>query len=150
MSQSQRMNAGPGMASGSGSRPEGGGEPSLGQLFGDLARDIQSLFKQEIALAKTETTQSAKRVGMDIAKIVAGAMVLYTGVIFLLLAAVFALRELDLPWSLSALIVGLVVVAIGAFLVLRAKSDLSSASLAPTETIETLKEDRDWAKGQVR
>ena len=133
----------------SGSVPEAG-EPSLGQLFGELARDVQTLFKQELALAKTETTQSAKRALMDIAKIVAGALVLYTGVIFLLAAAVFGLRELDLPWSLSALIVGAVVAVIGLFLVLRAKSDLTSGSLAPTETIESLKQDGEWAKGQVR
>ncbi len=133
----------------SGSAP-GAGEPSLGQLFGDLARDIQTLFKQEIALAKTETTQSAKRAAMDIAKLVAGALVLYTGVVFLLAAAVFGLRELDLPWSLSALIVGAIVAAIGLFLVLRAKSDLTSGSLAPTETIESLKQDGEWAKGQMR
>jgi len=133
----------------SGSAP-GAGEPSLGQLFGDLARDIQTLFKQEIALAKTETTQSAKRAAMDIAKLVAGALVLYTGVVFLLAAAVFGLHELDLPWSLSALIVGVIVAAIGLFLVLRAKSDLTSGSLAPTETIESLKQDGEWAKGQMR
>jgi xanthine/uracil permease len=139
--QSQRMS--------SGSAP-GAGDPSLGQLFGDLARDVQSLFKQELALAKTETTQSAKRAVMDIAKIVVGALVLYTGVIFLLAAAVLGLRELDLPWSLSALIVGAVVAVIGLFLVLRAKSDLSSTSLAPTETIESLKQDGEWAKGQIR
>jgi xanthine/uracil permease len=141
MSQSQRMS--------SGAAP-GSGEPSLGQLFGDLARDVQTLFKQELALAKTETTQSAKRAAMDVAKIVAGALVLYTGVIFLLAAAVFGLRELDLPWSLSALIVGAVVAVIGLFLVLRAKSDLTSGSLAPTETVESLKQDAEWAKGQVR
>lgn len=146
MSQSQSQRAYPGAPKG---EPSGTGEPSLGQLFGDLARDVQSLFKQELTLAKTEATQSAKRAGMDIAKIIAGALVLYTGVIFLLAAAMFGLRELDLPWSLSALIVGLVVVAIGAFLVMRAKADLTSGSLAPTETIESLKEDRDWAKGQV-
>jgi VIT1/CCC1 family predicted Fe2+/Mn2+ transporter len=139
--QSQRMS--------SGSAP-GAAEPSLGQLFGDLAKDVQTLFKQELTLAKTETTQSAKRAAMDVAKIVAGALVLYTGVIFLLGAAVFGLRELDLPWSLSALIVGAVVAVIGLFLVLRAKSDLTSGSLAPTETIESLKQDGEWAKGQVR
>ena len=139
--QSQRMTSG---------SVSGAGEPSLGQLFGDLARDVQTLFKQELALAKTETTQSARRAAMDIAKIVAGALVLYTGVIFLLAAAVFGLRELDLPWSLSALIVGAVVAVIGLFLVFRAKSDLTSGSLAPTETIESLKQDGEWAKGQMR
>jgi VIT1/CCC1 family predicted Fe2+/Mn2+ transporter len=139
--QSQRMS--------SGSAP-GAAEPSLGQLFGDLAKDVQTLFKQELTLAKTETTQSAKRAAMDVAKIVAGALVLYTGVIFLLGAAVFGLRELDLPWSLSALIVGAVVAGIGLFLLLRAKTDLTSGSLAPTETIESLKQDGEWAKGQVR
>ena len=139
--QGQRMTSG---------SAQGGAEPSLGQLFGDLARDVQTLLKQELTLAKTETTQSAKRAAMDIAKIVAGALVLYTGVIFLLAAAVFGLRELDLPWSLSALIVGAIVAVIGLFLVLRAKSDLTSGSLAPTQTIESLKQDGDWAKGQVR
>jgi hypothetical protein len=49
--QSQRMS--------SGSAP-GAGDPSLGQLFGDLARDVQSLFKQELALAKTETIRMKK------------------------------------------------------------------------------------------
>lgn len=137
MSQSQSQRA-------TGSAPSGADEPSLGQLFGDLAGNVQTLFKQELTLAKTEATQSAKRAGMDIAKIVAGALVLYTGVIFLLAAAMFGLRELDLPWSLSALIVGVVVVAVGAFLVLRAKSDLTSGSLAPKETIEVLRKTAIW------
>jgi len=43
----------------------------------------------------------------------------------------------------------LVVVAIGAILVLRARESLKPANLAPRRTIETLKEDQEWAKEQI-
>ncbi len=49
----------------------------------------------------------------------------------------------------SALVVGLVVVAIGAILVLRARESLKPANLAPRRTVETLKEDQEWAKEQI-
>jgi len=132
----------------------GGGantEQPLSELFSDLAANTQRLVKQEIALAKTELSQSAKEIGSAIAKAIAGALVLYTGVIFLLFAVVALLRnKLDLSWWVSALIVGGVVALIGLFLALRAKSQLQSVSLAPTATVETLKDDAAWAKGQMR
>ena len=126
-------------------------EPPLSDLFSDLASNTQRLVKQEITLAKTELSQSAKEIGSAIAKAIAGALVLYTGVIFLLFALIAFLRnKLDLSWWVSALIVGGVVALIGLFLALRAKSQLQSASLMPTATVETLKDDAAWAKGQMQ
>jgi len=128
----------------------GGAEPSLGELFSNLTANTQTLVKQELALAKSELTQSAKDVGMAVAKMIAAALILYTGLIILLFAAVALLHKIAFSWWVSGLIVGGVVILIGLFLVLRAKSQLSAANLKPTATIASLKDDAAFAKGQVQ
>jgi hypothetical protein len=124
-------------------------ERSLGDLFSDLSRETTTLVRQEVQLAKAELTQSATEVARGIGMLVAGGAVAYTGLLFLLLAIVFGLIEAGWDAWLSALIVGLVVVAIGAVLVLRARESLKPANLAPQKTIETVKEDAAWAKEQI-
>jgi xanthine/uracil permease len=124
-------------------------ERSLGDLFSDLSRETTTLVRQEVQLAKAELTQSATEAARGIGMLVAGGAVAYAGLLFLLLAIVFGLIEGGWdPW-LSALVVGLVVVAIGAVLVLRARESLKPANLAPRKTVETLKEDAAWAKEQI-
>ena len=124
-------------------------ERSLGDLFSDLSRETTTLVRQEVQLAKAELTQSATEAARGIGMLVAGGAVAYAGLLFLLLAIVFGLIEAGWDAWLSALVVGLVVVAIGAVLVLRARESLKPANLAPRRTIETLKEDQEWAKEQI-
>jgi hypothetical protein len=124
-------------------------ERSLGDLFSDLSRETTTLVRQEVQLAKAELTQSATEAARGIGMLVAGGAVAYAGLLFLLLAIVFGLIEAGWDAWLSALIVGLVVVAIGAVLVLRARESLKPANLAPQKTVETLKEDAAWAKEQI-
>jgi len=50
---------------------------SLGDLFGDLARDMGTLVSQEVALARTEITDKATRVGKDVAMLAVGGLVAY-------------------------------------------------------------------------
>jgi xanthine/uracil permease len=124
-------------------------ERSLGDLFSDLSRETTTLVRQEVQLAKAELTQSATEAARGIGMLVAGGAVAYAGLLFLLLAIVYGLIEAGWDAWLSALVVGLVVVAIGAVLVLRARESLKPANLAPRRTIETLKEDQEWAKEQI-
>ena len=124
-------------------------ERSLGDLFSDLSRETTTLVRQEVQLAKAELTQSATEAARGIGMLVAGGAVAYAGLFFLLLAIVFGLIEAGWDAWLSALVVGLVVVAIGAVLVLRARESLKPANLAPQKTVETLKEDAAWAKEQI-
>jgi xanthine/uracil permease len=124
-------------------------ERSLGDLFSDLSRETTTLVRKEVQLAKAELTQSATEAARGIGMLVAGGAVAYAGLLFLLLAIVYGLIDAGWdPW-LSALVVGLVVVAIGAILVLRARESLKPANLAPRRTVETLKEDQEWAKEQI-
>lgn len=123
---------------------------SLGELFGDLARETSTLVRQEVQLAKTEMTQKASAVGKDVGFIAAGGFVAYAGLLALIATLIIALGQLGVTWWLAALIVAVVVVAVGYFLIQRGISALKRASMAPEQTIQTLKEDRQWASEQMR
>ncbi len=124
-------------------------ERSLGELFGDLARETSTLVRQEVQLAKTEMTQKATAVGKDIGFLAVGGLVAYAGLLALIATIIIILGTAGLPWWLAALIVTVVVLAIGGILVQRGLSALKQQSIAPEQTLQTLKEDRQWAKEQM-
>jgi len=124
-------------------------EPSIGELFASLARDTSNLVRQEVELAKTEMTQKVTSLGKDAGMIGAGAALAYAGLLALIAAVILGLGEL-IPLWLSALIVGLVVVGIGYALIQRGRTAISRTDLTPRQTIETLKEDKEWAKDQIK
>ena len=122
---------------------------SLGELFGDLARDMGVLVRQEIGLATTELTHKASRAGQEIAMLAVGGLIAYAGFLALVGAVIIALAAAGLAWWLAALIVGAVVAAVGLVLAQRALTSLKGVDLAPRQTMETLKEDTQWAKEQM-
>jgi Flp pilus assembly protein TadB len=121
---------------------------SLGELFSELSQETTTLIRQEVQLAKTEMSQKASQVGKDVGFLGAGGAVAYAGLLAIV-AGVIALLGLVIPLWLSALLVGVVVAVIGYFLVRRGLDALKQEELAPRETIETLKEDKEWAKDQT-
>lgn len=124
-------------------------EPSLGQLFADLSQQMTTLVRQEVALATTETGHKLARVGRDIGFLALGGAVAYAGFLAIVAALVLLLAALVPGW-LAALIVGVVVGAIGYVLVRKGLAALKREDLAPRQTIDTLKEDIAWAKDQTR
>ena len=125
-------------------------ERSLGDLFGDLSRQLSTLIRKEIDLARTEMTNRARSATQDAALIGAGGALAYAGLLVLLGAAVLLLVDAGLePW-LAALLVAVVAIAIGGALVLRGREGLKRTSLTPERTIETLKDDAEWAKEQIK
>jgi len=125
-------------------------ERSIGELFGDLARDTGTLVRQEVALARTEITHTAARAGRDIGVLAIGGAVAYAGFLALVAAAIIGLAAAGLAWWLAALIVGVIIAGIGAVLVQRGLGALRQEHLVPRQTIETLKDDVEWAKEQVQ
>ena len=127
---------------------EGRDDRSLGELFSELSQETTTLVRQEMNLAKTEMSQKASRVGKEVGFLAAGGAVAYAGLLAII-AGVIALVGLVIPLWLSALLVGLVVAGVGYFLVRRGLDALKQEELAPRETIETLKKDKEWAKDQT-
>jgi hypothetical protein len=123
---------------------------SLGQLFGDLSRQLGTLVRQEIELARTEMTTRATAVGRDAAMVGVGAAALYAAFLAAMFAAVLLLIDVGLtPW-LAALLVASVVGVVGGALVARGRAELARANVAPEQTIETLKEDARWAREKIK
>ncbi|MBV9547391.1 MAG: phage holin family protein [Chloroflexi bacterium] len=122
---------------------------SLGELFGDLVRDMGILVRQEVNLASTELTYKASRVGRELALLAVGGLVAYAGLLAIVAAVIIVLAAAGLPWWLAALIVGVIVAAVGAVLVQRGLAALKRVDLAPRQTIQTVKEDTQWAKEQM-
>jgi uncharacterized membrane protein YqjE len=121
---------------------------SLGELFSELSRQTSTLIRQEVALAKVEMKQKGTEVGKDVGMMAAGGALAYAGLLALIATVIIVLAEF-IPWWLSALIVSLVVLAVGGMLIQRGMSALKQTSMAPEQTIETLKEDKEWAKKQL-
>jgi Flp pilus assembly protein TadB len=128
---------------------EGQQEPSLGELISEVTEDFQRLFREEVLLAKTEireeATKSARAAGLLGAAGFAGYMV----VILLTLAAVFGLGAV-IPLGWAALAVGGAWALIGLVLYSTGRSRLRTVSIKPERTIETLKEDAEWARHPTR
>jgi xanthine/uracil permease len=93
-------------------------------------------------------SQKASRVGKDVGMLAAAGAVAYAGFLAIL-AGIILLLARPLPDWLAALIVGVVVVAIGYVLFQRGRAALKETDMAPRQTIDTLKEDAEWAKRQT-
>ena len=122
---------------------------SITELFSDLTRNLTTLVRQEILLAKTEMKSKVSQVGAGGAYIGAGGALLYAGFLVLLGAAVIGLANI-MPLWLSALIVGLIVALIGTGLLLKGKNDLKAQNLKPEKTIRSVRQDIDFTKEQFR
>lgn len=114
-----------------------GGQPSLGELFSDITRDMSTLLRQEVQLAKAEATASARRAGKGAGMFagagVAGHMVL----LFLSIALWWALgTQIGHGWS--ALIVAAVWAVVAAVLASVGRSEMKKIEGLP-ETVDSVK-----------
>jgi hypothetical protein len=121
---------------------------SLGELFAELTRELSTLVRQELTLATTEMTQKGSRVAKHVGSLAAGGAVAYAGFLAILAGIILGLAYY-IPLWLSALVVGLVVAGVGGFLVQSGLTALKHEDLTPRQTVQTLKEDAQWAKQQM-
>jgi uncharacterized membrane protein YqjE len=123
---------------------------SLGELFAELSRETSELVRHEVALAKVELSEKAARVGKDVGLISVGGALAYAGLLTLVAALVIGLAQAGLDWWVAALIVGIVVTIGGYFSTQKGLNALKREQVAPAQTLDTLKENAQWAKGQMR
>ena len=121
----------------------------LGDLFGHLASEMSNLVRQEVALARVEMTQNAKRLGKNVGYLVVGGAVGYAALLALI-AAVIMLLDNWLPSWGAALLVGILIAGISWLMIGKALNALQEGEITPRETVETLKEDAAWVKQQIK
>lgn len=122
---------------------------SITSLLSDLAREVTTLVRQELQLAKAEASEKVSQVESGISSIAAGGAIIFGGFLVLLHAAVFGLSIILGSLWLSSLIIGVVVLIIGYALLKKGQSNLRAKNLAPHKTARSLREDKDMAKEEM-
>ena len=156
MSGSERLDVDPGISvSSSGASAADNGytehdsmsveDKSLGDIVGRLASDFSQLMRAEIALAKAEAKEEVKDASKG-AGMLAGAG--YAGHLLVLFASLALMFLLDvwMPIGWAALIVAVIWGIVGFVLYSSGRKNLQRATPPMNETVETLKEDAQWAK----
>jgi uncharacterized membrane protein YqjE len=123
-------------------------QSSVGELLKDVATDLTALVSQEIALAKAEVTQEAKKAGKVAGAFGGAAGAGYFMLLFGSLTLVFLLAGLFDSYRLGALAVTVLYGLITAVLALKGRASAKKLNPKPEQTIESLKEDAQWAKSR--
>ena len=123
-------------------------ERGIGELVKDLASQTSTLVRQEIKLAQAEVTQKGKVAGKGAGMLAGAAVAALLGLGALTAVLIVVLDGAMALW-LAALIVTVLWLAIAAVLAAAGRKALQSATPPAPQTVETVKEDIQWAKTQT-
>jgi hypothetical protein len=117
---------------------------SLGDLLGEVTRDLSTLMRQEIELAKAELTQSAKQAGKGAGFLSGAGYAALMAIFFLSVALWWGLGHLiDNGWS--AVVVAVIWGIIALVLYLMGRGELKKVKGAP-RTVDSIKQVPDALK----
>ena len=121
---------------------------SMAEVLQDIVGNIQEIVRSEFRLARVEIHEETAKALRSAVPLGIGALLALYALGFILLAVVHALSAVVDPW-LASLIVGVTVLVISMVLVSVGRKRLKQLK-APEKTIETMKENVQWAKHQIR
>lgn len=123
---------------------------STGDLVKQLSEQTSTLVRKEIELARAELTEKGKVAGQG-AGMFGGAAVLGLLALGTLTVVIVALLDKAMDLWVAALVVTLVYGAIAAVMAMTGKDRVRQGMPpAPEQTVETVKEDVQWAKSQAK
>jgi uncharacterized membrane protein YqjE len=118
---------------------------SFGELLGQLASNSAALVRDEIQLAKQEMSEKASLLRSGMLVVAVGSLIGLVAILALTAAAIIGLANYVGP-GYAALIIGGTLVIIGGITASVGLGQIRRVSLTPTQTIETLEEDKEWLK----
>jgi len=124
---------------------EGSDDLSLGQLVTEVTGDLQKLFRQELQLARIEMRDEAVKAGKAAGMLGGAGFSGYLAVVLASFAAVFGLGEL-MPLGWAALVVAAVWAIAAGVLFSTGRTRMRAVSPVPQRTVQSLKEDAEWAQ----
>jgi uncharacterized membrane protein YqjE len=125
-------------------------EQGIGDLVKELSSQVSTLVRQEVELAKAEVSEKGKKAGVG-AGMFGGAGVAALLMLGSLTAFVILVLQIFLPEWAAALIVTVVWGAVAGVLALQGRQKMQEMGKpVPEQTIETVKEDIQWATHPTR
>lgn len=121
-------------------------EPSTGELIKLLSEQVSTLVRDELKLAQLEMTRKGKQAGIGAGMLGGGGMLALYGIGCLIACAIIGISRVLAPW-LSALVVGVALLAVAGIAALVGKSRLQQATPpVPQEAVQSVKADVDEIK----
>lgn len=125
-------------------------DQSVADLVKQLSEQTATLVRQEMKLAQAELQEKGKKAGIGAGMFGASGLVALFAAATLIAAAVLGLATAVDPW-LSALIVGVVLLAIAGVAALGGKKKIDEATPpAPERAMHSMKRDVDTVKRRAR
>ena len=119
---------------------------SVGQLLGEISKDISTLMRQEVELAKTEVRESVRQAGKAGSKVGGAAVAGHLALLFVSVALWWGLgNSIGRGWS--ALVVAVIWAIVAAVLATVGRSQLQAVSGLPNTT-ETAKKIPETFRGK--
>ena len=123
-------------------------DQSLADLVSRMTADVGKLVSTQIELAKVEIKEEVARAGKGVGMVGGGGLAAYFALLLVSFAIAFWLGDAFDNLGAGFVVVGLVYAAVAAVLVLKGKQQITSATPFAEQTIETIKEDVEWARQQ--
>jgi uncharacterized membrane protein YqjE len=126
---------------------------SFGELLRDLIHGSTGLLRSEIRLARIELTAIASTTARGTASVALGAVLVLLGTLSLAVGIVLLAGDQWLPrdrYWLAALAVVVVTAALVGVFAKQGLAQLSPKQLMPDQTLDTLREDKEWLKQQLK
>jgi len=134
-----------------GERPESGrpdvSEASVGELMGTVSRDLSTLVRQELELAKAELKVEAAKAGKGAGLFGGAGFAGYMVLLFLSIALWWALENV-MDTGLAALIVGVLWAILAGVLFVMGRNEMRQVRPTPERTVQTLKDVPDALRGR--
>ena len=122
-------------------------DESVGSLVGRMTTHLSELMRQELALAKAELRAEAQKAAKGAGMLAGAGFAAWMVAIFASVTLMWLLdKAMDL--TLAALVVTLLWGVAAAILFVTGRNQLKQVNPMPEQTVESLKEDKEWLKAQ--
>lgn len=119
---------------------------SLPDLLKQLSQETTTLVRQELELAKAEVRETGKKAGVGVGMFGGAGVAAFLALAAFTAFLILVLVEAGLDGWAASLIVAVVYGAIAGFLAMQGKEKVKEATPPAPQTVETVKEDMEWAK----
>lgn len=132
-------------------------DSNLAALLRQLKDDTATLLQEEVALAKTELSEKVSSASRNLIYLAAGGFIASSALLLALMAFAYLLAEFFMRREIApgmAVFLGFLVVSttVGSLswvLISRALKHLGQESVTPEKTVQSLREDKQWAQSKL-
>src|SRR5262245_52223813 len=122
---------------------------SLMEVLGDIVGNLQQIVRGEVRLAQAEMRDAIGKAKRGVIFLVAGGAMGELAMGVLLLACIYALATVMVPW-MAALVVAIVVAVASAICINTGVKQIGRVTLPPPRTVASVQETVQWAKTRAK